>query len=172
MLGRLATDRPIVARLYGGYSLPNGTQFGAFVYGSSGTPLTTYVFTLRPSQVMVNGRGDMGRTPALIRTDLLAAHTVTLSQSQRLRFELNVINLFNLKTATHVFNYLNRGAGVLGARPSSAIDLSNIDLAKGYDYQALIRVSLDGLNAYDPRYGKANLFQAGLQGHVSVELTF
>jgi len=83
---------------------------------------------------------------------------------------LNVQNLFNQKTATHIFNYLNRGAGL--ARASSAIDLSKTDLTKGFDYNALIKASSDGLNAYDPRYGMADLFQTGAQGQFSVKWIF
>ena len=45
-------------------------------------------------------------------------------------------NVFNQKTATHIFNYLNRGGGV--ARASSSINLASTDLTKGYDYNALI----------------------------------
>jgi hypothetical protein len=173
VLGRLATDRPVVARIYGAYSFRAGTQIGAFFNGSSGTPMSTYVNTLNRSQVFVNGRGDMGRSPVLTRTDLLASHTLTARNTQRVRLELNVINLFNQKTATHIFNTLNRGAGgVAAARPSSAIDLSKVDLAKGYDYQALIRSSPDGANAFDPRYGKPDLFQTGLQGQFSVKFIF
>jgi hypothetical protein len=38
--GRLATDRPHVAKLYGAYQFNFGTQVGAFFYGGSGTPIT------------------------------------------------------------------------------------------------------------------------------------
>ena len=68
-----------------------------------------------------------------------------MAGNKRLRLELNVLNLFNQKTARHVFNYLNRGAGA--ARASSAINLATIDLYKGYDYNALIRATPDGANA-------------------------
>ena len=81
-----------------------------------------------------------------------------------MRLELQVLNAFNQQTARHIFNNLNRGAGV--ARQSSAIDLGNIDLAKGYDYKALIRATPDGANAFDPRYGKADLFSPGYAGSV------
>ena len=43
VLGRLATDRPHVVKLYGAYDFPFGTQIGAFFYGASGTPISTYV---------------------------------------------------------------------------------------------------------------------------------
>ena len=170
VLGRLATDRPVVVKLYGAYAFPFGTQIGAFFYGGSGTPISTYVNTTNQIPVFVDGRGDMGRTPVLTRTDVLVSHEVKLRRDRRVRFELNVLNLFNQKTATHIFNSLNRGAGL--ARQSSAIDLSNVDLARGYDDKALILKTPDGANAYDPRYGRPDLFQAGLQGQFMLKFMF
>ena len=70
---------------------------------------------------MVEGRGDMGRTPFYSKTDLLVSHEMQMAGNKRLRFELNVLNLFNQKTARHLFNYLNRGAGA--PRAASAINL-------------------------------------------------
>jgi hypothetical protein len=170
VLGRLATDRPHVVKLYGSYEFPFGTQVGAFFYGGSGTPISTYVNTINQIPVFVNGRGDMGRTPVRTQTDLLLSHELNARGQQKLRFELNVLNVFNQKTATHIFNYLNRGAGA--ARQSSAISLASTDLTKGYDYNALIRGTSDGANAYDPRYGMDDLFQAGTQGIFSVKYIF
>jgi hypothetical protein len=123
VLGRLATDRPHVVKLYGSYSFPFGTQVGMNFYGGSGTPITTYVVTLNQTNAMVEGRGDMGRTPVLTRTDLLLSHDLAMSGAKKIRFELNVQNLFNQKTATHLYNYLNRGGGA--PRTSSSIDLSH-----------------------------------------------
>ena len=168
--GRLATDRPVVAKFYGSYMVPFGTQVGGFVYAGSGTPMSTVVNTTNTIPVLVEGRGDMGRTPFLSRTDLLVSHDLRLSGAQRVRFEFNVINLFNQKTATHIFNSLNKGAGL--ARADSAIDLSGVDLAKGYDYRAMIAASPSGQNAFDPRYGKADLWQPGTQGQFSVKYIF
>jgi hypothetical protein len=95
--GPLATDRPHVVKLYGAYSFPFGTQLGLNFYGGSGTPITTYVNSNLLSYPMVNGRGDMGRTPILTRTDLLLSHELTMQGRKRVRLELNVINLFNEK---------------------------------------------------------------------------
>ena len=108
--GRLATDRPHVVKLYGAYQFGMGTQVGAFFYGGSGTPMSTQVVGQDQYAPFVNGRGDMGRTPVLTRTDLLVSHELSLADRKRLRFELNIQNLFNQKTATHIFNYLNKGA--------------------------------------------------------------
>ncbi len=99
--------------------------------------MTTYVATDQSDgSDVVEGRGDMGRTPFYSKTDLLVSHELPMTGSRRLRFEVNVMNLFNQKTARHVFNYLNRGAGSPSA--SSAIDLARRNLNSGYDYKALI----------------------------------
>jgi hypothetical protein len=171
VLGRLATDRPVVAKFYGAYNFPFGTQIGISQYIGSGTPISTYVNTTNQIPVFVNGRGDMGRTPLLSHTDFLLSHELGLgARSQKVRLELNVINLFNQKTVLHVFNYLNKGAGL--ARQDSAIDLSKVDLSKGYDYNKLILASPSGAGAYDPRYGQPDLWQTGAQGQFSVKFLF
>ena len=43
-----------------------------------------------------------------------------------------MLNLFNQKTARHIFNYLNKG-GIIPTASSSYIDLSDVDLSQGYD---------------------------------------
>jgi|KBSSwiStaDraftv2_1062776.scaffolds.fasta_scaffold08123_4 hypothetical protein len=175
LLGRLATDRPHVVKAYGSYQAPFGTQFGAFFYGGSGTPMTTYVMSTNTSGgvgSMVEGRGNMGRTPALTRTDVLVSHELALVGTKKMRFELNVLNVFNQKTARHIWNGLNFGTGAGLPRPSAAIDLSGTDLTKGYDYNALILKSPDGAHAYDPRYKNADLFDPGTRAYVTVKFLF
>jgi hypothetical protein len=120
--------------------------------------------------VLVNGRGDMGRTPMLSTTNVQVAHTVNITEGQRVRVELNVLNLFNQKTSRHRFDNLNRGAGT--AVPSSAINLSNVDLRAGYDYDARIRATSDGADAYDPRYGMDDLFDEGLSARLGLKWSF
>jgi len=175
VLGRLPTDRPHVVKLYGSYQAPFGTQIGAFFYGGSGTPITTYVMSTNSTGgvgSMVEGRGDMGRTPVLTRTDLLLSHELGVVGAKRLRFEMNVLNLFNQRTARHIYNGLNRGLGAGGARQSAAIDLSSTDLTKGYDYNALILRTTEGAGAYDPRYGKEDLFDEGTRAYFTVKFLF
>jgi hypothetical protein len=171
--GLLPTDRPNVLKLYGSYQAPFGTQFGGFFYAGQGTPISTVVIDQQLEPLLVNGRGDMGRTPVLMHTDLLISHELAMRGTKKVRFELNVLNLFNQKTPTHIFNFLNKGApGGGSAISSSEISLANVNLANGYDYNALIRATPDGANAYDPRYGQADLWQAGLQGQFSVKFIF
>jgi outer membrane receptor protein involved in Fe transport len=171
VLGRLATDRPHVVKLYGAYDFAFGTQVGAFFYGASGTPISTYVTSTNGADLFVNGRGDMGRTPALTRTDLLVAHSLRVGGAKDLRLELNVQNLFNQKTARHLYNFLNKG-GIVPDRSSSFIDLHNVDLSRGYDYEALMRATPDGANSFDARYGMADLFEEGIRGQFLVKFAF
>jgi hypothetical protein len=175
VLGRLATDRPHVVKAYGAYQSRFGTEFGAFFYGGSGTPVTTYVMSTNTTGgvgSMVEGRGDMGRTPVLTRTDLLLSHQLSLAGSRKMRFELNVLNVFNQKTARHIWNGLNRGTGAGLPRQSAAIDLSGTDLTKGYDYNALILKTSEGAGAYDPRYKNADLFDPGTRAYLTVKFLF
>jgi hypothetical protein len=165
--GRLATDRPHVAKIYGSYMAPFGTQVGWNIYAGSGTPLTTYVNTINGTEIFVEGRGDMGRTDALTQTDLLLSHELRLGDTnRRLRFELNVLNVFNQKTSRHRYNYLNR------ARASAEIDLHSVDLSKGYDYAAMIDALTDPAGPRDPRYGMDDLFNDGATGHFLIKYSF
>jgi Carboxypeptidase regulatory-like domain/TonB-dependent Receptor Plug Domain len=167
VLGRLATDRPHAVKLYGSYMLPTQTQVGAFFYGASGTPVSTTVSSLNGIPLLVEGRGSFGRTPVLTQTDLLVSHDLKFGGSKRVRLEANVINVFNQKTARHIFDSLNRPR-----RASSAINLANTDLAAGYDYNALLAARPDGANSKDPRYGMDDLFNPGLQARFSVRFLF
>jgi hypothetical protein len=147
--------------------LPTQTQIGAFFYGASGTPVSRTVYTLNGIPVFVDGRGSMGRTPVLTQTDLLVSHDLKFGGAKRMRLEANVINVFNQKTARHVFDNVNRPR-----RASSAINLAGTDLAAGYNYNALIAASPDHANANDPRYGMEDLFNPGLQARFSVRFLF
>lgn len=171
--GRLNTDRPHVFKIYGAKEFKFGTNVGLFFYGGSGTPVSTLVVTRNQIPVFVNGRGDLGRTPILTQTDLNVFHDLKFGETKRLRFEMNMLNLFNQKTARAVFNYLNRGAGT--AVPSSGINLSGVDLTQGYDYNALINATPDASaprGALDPRFGREDLFNTGFAGRFGVKFIF
>ncbi len=168
--GRLATDRPHAIKLYGSrtfnFSKRQATEIGAFFYGASGTPLSTLVNTINGTQTFVNGRGDLGRTPFLTYTNLVVGHEFKMGEVKKIRFEFNADNLFNQKTARHKWTQINR------ARTSAEIDLSDTDLAKGYDYNALILKSSEGKGAYTPLFGQADLFNTGFAGRFMVKFIF
>ncbi len=177
--GRLATDRPHVFKLYGNkefnWKSAHTTDVGLFQYAGSGTPLTTVVQTVNQIPIMVEGRGDMGRTPFLTQTDFMVGHTVKFGEVKRLRFEFNALNVFNQKTARSRFTSLNRGGGAGGGRQASAIDLSGTDLFQGFDYRAMLAQTADqltGPGAYDPLYGLSDIFNPGFSGRLGVKFTF
>jgi hypothetical protein len=164
--GGLATDRPHVFKTYGSYLFPFGTQIGANFYVGSGTPQTTYVYTIHGTEIFVEGRGDMGRSPVLSSTDLLLSQEFNVIGTNRLRLELNVLNVFNQRTARHTFNYLNR------RRAGAGIDLSRTNLANGYNYNAMIAARPDPAGPFNPLYGLEDLFSEGTTGHFLVKWTF
>lgn len=170
--GRLATDRPHAIKLYGSRSFKwkerQATEIGAFFYAASGTPLTTLVNTVNGTQVFVNGRGDLGRTPFLNYTNLVVGHEFKFGEVKRMRIEFNANNLFNQKTARGYWTQLNR------AIASAEIDLSSTDLAKGYDFNALIRGTPDAARnlALSPLFKQADLFNPGFNGRLQLKFIF
>ena len=170
--GRLATDRPHAIKLYGSKTLNWGsktsTDIGAFFYAASGTPLSTLVNTVNGTQVFVNGRGDLGRTPFLNYTNLVIGQEFKMGEFRKLRVEFNAINLFNQKTGRGYWTQINR------AIASAEIDLSNTDLAKGYDFNKLIAGTPDAAKglALSPLFKQADIFNPGFAGRFLLKYIF
>src|SRR5262249_49880641 len=136
----------------------------------SGTPVSTYVSDVQNIPVFVNGRGDMGRTPIFDRTDLLISHEIRVAEGKRLHFEFNAQNVFNQKISQYTYPFYNRYR-----TRSSGMDLSKVDLRKGYDYKALVAASPDAsrtTGALDPRFLKADNFSEGFVGRFGVKFMF
>jgi len=177
--GVLPTDRPHNVKLYGSYLLKTNTNVGVNFRASSGTPRTETVQSSLQAPLMVEGRGNLGRTPFFTQTDLLISQAVTLG-SKRLTFELNILNLFNQKTALHYFDNLNRIAANGRRLASSGLNLSNVDLLKGYDYLAILATTPDAqkpasapVSGYkDPRYGMADMFNPGFDARLGIRFSF
>jgi len=181
--GRLYTDRPHVFKLYGSYTFGWGTEVGSRFSVGSGTPLTTLVENLHQLPILVEGRGDAGRTPVLSSTNLLVSHEFKFSESKRLRFEFNMINLFNQKTARYSQMTLNRFR-----EAGSLMDMSAVNLLSGFDWRNLFsgtayandpalssdKNSLDATKnfAVDPTFGMQSLFNRGFEGRFGVKFIF
>jgi hypothetical protein len=178
--GPLPTDRPHEFKLYGAYDFKFGTQLGLNFFAESGTPISTYAYTTDQIRMMVEDRGDMGRTPVLNQTDLLVAHDIKITESKKLHFEFNMANLFNQKTARHIYNCLNYDC--VNGQVASGMDMSNVNLFAGFDYNALIKASTNGLayaagkagalNPFDPRYKKEDLWNPGFSARFGVKFIF
>lgn len=168
LFGRLPTDRPHVFKFYGSRLFKFGTEVGGFFRVMSGTPVTTQVVTINDIPFYVDGRGDHGRTPVVSQTDLLVAHEIKMGEVKKLRFEFNMINLFNQKTSMFTFDRYNREEH----SDSAGIDLSGTDLTQGFDWKAMVAATPDGPKALDPRFGKAGIFNPGFQGRFLVKFVF
>jgi len=93
------------------------TNIGVNQLVLSGTPDTTSVIYLS-APTLPFGRSDLGRTPAYSQTDLTLTHAFNLdkSKNRRLRFEVNVRNLFNQDAAISRVTQLNRSGAISVAR--------------------------------------------------------
>jgi hypothetical protein len=166
LYGRLPTDRPHVFKFYGAKQFKFGTEIGGFFRLQSGTPMTTQVVTIAPIPMYVEGRGDMGRTPVFNQTDIMVAHEFKLgkSESKKLRFECNMINLFNQKTNVFTMDRYNQEE----LSDSTGIKLKNVDLTKGFDWKGMVAAA----GGLDPRYGQPAAFNPGFQGRFLVKFIF
>jgi len=183
LYGRLASDRPHVLKVYGSYTTPWKTEVGGRFYVGSGTPLTTGVEDLSQIPIFVEGRGNLGRTPTLSKTDLLVSHEFKMSESKRLRLELNILNLFNQKTTRFNQTILTRFR-----EAGAEMDVSGVNLLNGFDWKALIAQSaysqdptlssdpnsLDPTKNWsvDPTYNHPILFDPGLSARIGVKFIF
>jgi hypothetical protein len=181
--GRLATDRPHVFKAYGSYTFRWGTSLSLNFYAGSGTPLTTTAEDLYWDPLMVNGRGDAGRTPALTTTNFMVSHEIKIKETMRLRFEFNVLNLFNQQTVRHRDMAVNRFRD-----ESSEIDLSNVNLLQGFNWQQLFSQTTyaqDPTKSTDPTsfdphknfsvnpyYGLPDIWNPGLSARIGVKFIF
>ncbi len=105
--GILPTDRPHVLKFNGAYSLDwgkrfgflrnNSTEFQVFTSVQSGTPLTSTIEIYQVDFIVLNRRGDLGRTEMFTETDFAIRHRWRLGNDDRftLIFEADALNVFN-----------------------------------------------------------------------------
>lgn len=126
--GRLGTDRPHQFKVQAIYDLPWGTTLAANQYVASGTPISRQVSNFG-LPFFYRGRGSEGRTPTYSQTDMYLQHEVRMA-GQRLQFGLNVLNLFDQKIVTDIFN----------AELRQSVSISdNVFFAQGgFDTQSII----------------------------------
>ena len=109
LYGRLATDRPFTFKSQTTYDLPWGTALGAIFYAASGQPLSSQA-TIGGVPVFYKGRGNLGRLPVSMQTDLNVQHGFRLPGRTRVEVEMAVINLFDQDIANQISNVPYRDA--------------------------------------------------------------
>jgi len=163
--GLLATDRPHTFKLFVNYDVPWGGKAGSTLISLnqlaySGTPLSSEVTVIVP--VFFNGRGDLGRTPVLTQTDALLSHTISLSERVKMRFDINVTNLFNQGIVTNVTTRLNR---------SGSIPLSQFSY-NGFDAVKLVNPVAGNPPSYNIIYGLPLNYQGNRDVRIGIRLQF
>ncbi len=174
--GPLATDRPHVVNIYGGYSLKwkgtgNSTEFTAFQTFQSGTPQSTTIDFIVP--MFYTERGDRGRSPMFTQTDFAVGHTYRFGRDGKYRVmgTLNLLNLFDQDTVTGYYNDLTNAqllsnANAVGAFGCPLVD-GHIDYPcvinkfnRGALLQPIQNLIANTANSQDGRYGMPNAYQA------------
>lgn len=190
--GVLATDRRHTFSSYGSYSIPikrhEFTLGGNFSAGS-GIPfwLTGNVLT-SGYPMMLEGRSSQGRKAGFALTNLFFAQEFKTSERTRLRIHFTLTNAFDQTTPT---NYaMNYYTGVLASGVPGSPITANWMFTRGFDYKQQIRLQANDRRPascgsfeqdpycatarlkLDPRFMKANAFQAPLEGRLGIRFSF
>lgn len=161
--GLLATDRPHQFKAQGLYVFPFGTSFGVNFYVSSGIPITREISVIPPNNFPMQylGRGSDGRMPVYSQTDIYVQHEFRFSGGKRLQVSLNVLNLFDQKTAT------NKS---IAYQDANGVTFNEQDFyANGVDIPSLI--AAQGI-VQNPLFLKDSGFQGSLVGRFGVKFIF
>jgi carboxypeptidase family protein/TonB-dependent receptor-like protein len=171
--GLLATDRPHTFKFFGNYDIPwkaGSTTLSLSQIAYSGTPLSSEATVIVP--VFYNGRGDLGRTPALTQTDLQLYHVYRVSERVSMKFSTTVINLLNQASVTNNTTRLNRNENLncstdqcffAGFDARSLVNPNTIDPTTGKQY---------GVPNYNPIYGMPLSYQGNREIRFGFHVMF
>lgn len=104
--GPLPTDRPHFFKLYGSYIFDFGLSVGFVSSARTGIPVSRQIRI--PSRMYIDGLMSDGRMPFLWTTNLYVEYNIKLGKT-RLNINLNVDNVFDVKTAGYKYNYMISG---------------------------------------------------------------
>jgi hypothetical protein len=168
--GLLPTDRTHAFKFYGGYTLNwkerfgtlggSTTDFSVFTTVQSGTPLTTRFVLFNIDNMILNGRGDLGRTEAFTQTDVAIHHRYRFAERYAIVFDLDVLNLFNEANVIAVFDNIS-SVNI----PATDIGLSaNAPEAEAQFQRTNTRDKINAIlnspsGSKDARFGLPNTFQ-------------
>jgi hypothetical protein len=110
--GPLMTDRTHFFKLYGAYTFPWRLTIGGVINAMSGTPWTerwtvlgTYWYPFnRGNRQLDDGSLVSERFPFIWYANLYAEYNLKITQRYRLQININVDNVFDIATATRVYN--------------------------------------------------------------------
>ena len=169
------------------------TEFGVSQYIYQGTPISTVVnietvgtedevSDFAPS--FVNGRGDLGRTPVFTQSDLVVTHRFRVTEGVSVKFQFNVLNLFNeanvldrsgalvrtSQATVSASNEYNRSVvNVVYEAPTYNEAVALFLQGKG-DYQSHIAGGVDAVK--NPFYNQPTTFQGPRNARFSLGVQF
>ena len=165
--GVLGTDRPVTFKMFLSKSLKIG-RFGEVTISPvqniwSGTPISTLInYYTAPTYPF--GRGDMGRTPTLFFTDLVARYSFKIKERYSASFEVNATNVLNNGGVTNIF-------GTYGRQTLPIARLPIAQFFKGYDAKSFFGQTA-GLLKSDVQYGLPIAYQAPRNVRLGFRFTF
>jgi hypothetical protein len=165
--GPLNTDRPHQIKFNGTLQLPkNLPQISGFYNLQSGTPITT-IATVENSEMIMNGRGDLGRLPWFSQTDIQIKQVFKpfKSENKSIEFSANIINLFNQKSVLHQYRNITQSSLTYGYQ-SVANQGAGPDWAAGTDLAAVNQFLQGGWNGTGNWQSSVNAFNADSGGSI------
>jgi hypothetical protein len=164
--GPLMTDRTHFFKLYGAYTFPWRLTVGGVVNAMSGTPWTerwtvlgTYWYPFnRGNRQLDDGSLVSERFPFIWYANLYAEYNLKITQRYRLQININVDNVFDIATATRVYN--NKCLQALTVSEDQI-------LTKSFD------LSTPGIN-YEPHpmYGQKMNFYGPINARLGIKFMF
>lgn len=153
-VGPLPGDRPHYFKAYGSYSFPFGITAGIVANAMSGSP-TSSEWAMDYPGYMPFGRADKDRAPFLWFANFYVEYNFKLGRNV-LNINLNVNNVFDVKTAQRIYPIYNQGA----------VAISDERIAQGTwdinDYEPVL----------DPRYLMESDFYGPLTARLGFKFSF
>jgi hypothetical protein len=103
----------------------NTTDFEVFTTAQSGTLITSFVQINNIAQIILDRRGDQGRTPTFTQTDFAVRHSVKFGRDNRfiLRGDVDILNVFNQGIITNLgLNPSGQGGNIINTQNFSVLD--------------------------------------------------
>jgi hypothetical protein len=170
--GVLDTDRTHQIKVQALYQFKFGTEVGINQYAESGTPLTRQVPIISPDNYPIRylGRGSDGRTPFFTQSDLYLQHALKVGGNRRLVLSLNVLNLWDQRTAINKVTTMRR----TGAIPNASGYYQEAAFYAGQlNFDQLIQKAVaSGAMTLNPQFLMVNSYQDPIAARIGVKFTF
>ena len=170
--GVLDTDRTHQIKIGALYEFKFGTSVGVNQYAESGTPLTRQVPIIPGDNYPIRylGRGSEGRTPFFTQTDLYAQHSLKVGGNRRLILSINVLNLWDQRTAVNKVTTMRR-TGAIPNAPGYYQEAAFYAGQLNFD-QLIQKAVASGAMTLNPQFLMVNSYQDPIAARFGVKFTF